>query len=412
MNPSDSIALWNAETLDDDGWALVAPFGEHEKTRMARVNGQVQEQKFIQVLDNATADQLLSDENSLFRRMKRAVVGIPVYKGHPDLRDHAPETLENSGERKEVVGVIDKVRKGTRGIEAHFSLAPAGARAVENDGCKFPSVLWMVTATGMRGDSIVARPFKLISAGLTPYPNISGVESLANARPTVPAETQTKTKNEPDMKMLIGWLIANGATALANASDATEAQVLAAFQQLHTANTGAVTALGNEKSTLAGKIITLENERDAALKLRDAEKKRADDAATVLANEQSARKAERKGRAIATVDLAIRQGKVVVADRDSKITALENAADEAAFTKAAEALMGGAAIVKVVGADVTSGRQEAALSNEAAQTAAEYDTAFRTELPLANQDAVKAHNAVMTKPAYAGLAAKLRRQAK
>jgi hypothetical protein len=169
-----------AEALDEAGWALIAPFGEHPKSRLVKKNGRVVEEKFIQVLDNESADRLLSRENSLFRRIRRAMVGIPVYKGHPDLKDYAPETAGVSV-KKEIIGTIDRLRKTGRGIEAHFVLTPAGADAVEREGCKFPSALWFAQPFGRRGEAILARPFKLLSAGLTAHPNICGVESLANA---------------------------------------------------------------------------------------------------------------------------------------------------------------------------------------------------------------------------------------
>src|SRR5580658_8371197 len=179
MNPHLTLPA-NQAGLDDDGWALIAPFGEHPKTRFVKKNGAMQREQFIQVLDHQSADQLLSRENSLFRRIRRAVVGIPVYKGHPDLRDYAPETA-GAAVKKEIIGAIDRVRKTGRGIEAHFGLTPAGADAVENEGCKYPSALWLVQPIGARGDATLARPFKLLSAGLTAHPNICGVESLANA---------------------------------------------------------------------------------------------------------------------------------------------------------------------------------------------------------------------------------------
>ncbi len=181
---SEGIMLVGNEAvaeLDDSGWALIAPFGEHPKSRTVKKNGRLVEEKFIQVLDNESADQILSRENSLFRRIRRAMVGIPVYRGHPDLRDYAPETAGGGG-KKEIIGTIDRVRKTERGIEAHFVLTPAGAAAVEREGCKFPSALWFVQPIGRRGDATLARPFKLLSAGLTAHPNICGVESLANAR--------------------------------------------------------------------------------------------------------------------------------------------------------------------------------------------------------------------------------------
>ncbi|HEY3857701.1 MAG TPA: hypothetical protein VGO67_25235 [Verrucomicrobiae bacterium] len=177
----ENVFLGNeGEGLDEAGWALIAPFGEHPKSRLVKKSGRVVEEKFIQVLDNESADRLLSRENSLFRRIRRAMVGVPVYRGHPDLKDYAPETA-GAFSRKEIIGTIDRLRKTGRGIEAHFVLTPAGADAVEREGCKYPSALWFAQPIGRRGEATLARPFKLLSAGLTAHPNICGVESLANA---------------------------------------------------------------------------------------------------------------------------------------------------------------------------------------------------------------------------------------
>src|SRR5580658_6072696 len=248
MNPHLTLPA-NQAGLDDDGWALIAPFGEHPKTRFVKKNGAMQREQFIQVLDQQSADQLLSRENSLFRRIRRAVVGIPVYKGHPDLGDFSPETA-GGGAKKEIIGAIDKIRKTERGLEAHFVLTPAGADAVERQGCKYPSALWYVQPVGRRGGAVLARPFKLLSAGLTAHPNISGVESLANARHAGPTQEPNKTK-EPDMKLIAGWLLAHGAI-LANADSPAESEVLAALQRLHASAAGEAAALGNENSTLTG----------------------------------------------------------------------------------------------------------------------------------------------------------------
>ena len=140
--------LSNEAAMDEDGWALIAPFGEHPKTRFVKKNGAVHRENFIQVLDEQSAGQLLARENSLFRRIRRAVIGIPVYKGHPDLGDYSPETGGGAGERKEIIGTIDKIRKSARGLEAHFILTPAGADAVAREGCKYPSALWYVQPVG------------------------------------------------------------------------------------------------------------------------------------------------------------------------------------------------------------------------------------------------------------------------
>jgi hypothetical protein len=400
MNAIQEIPLVldnDAATLDEEGWALIAPFGEHPKTRVVKKNGTLVEEKFIQVLDNQSADQLLSLENSLFRRIRRAVVGIPVYKGHPDLRDYAPETA-GAAVKKEIIGTIDRVRKTARGIEAHFVLTPAGADAVENEGCKYPSALWLVQPIGQRGDATLARPFKLLSAGLTAHPNICGVESLANARDaankSAVAESVADKQKEPEMKLIAGWLLAQGA-ALANAESPTESQVLEALQKLHTAKAGEVTSLGNEKSTLAGQITILENER-ATLTAK----------VSALGNENKTINAQRStlktSLASATVDLAIGRGKLNVAERAARIEALGNAQD---FEKEASALLASATRYRTAGS-AESGK---ILSNQGTDgdPREEYCACVERHMKETGEtDPIKAHHAVMQR--NPGLAEKLK----
>ena len=383
------IVIANDAAIDDDGWALIAPFGRHPKTRVYQEGGSLKEQKFIQVLDNESADAMLGKENSFFGKLKRALVGIPVFQGHGDLKDHDPKALSNDAKIK--LGVVDQIRKSARGLEAHFALDNDGASAVAA-GWKLPSALWLVQPIGNEGDSILARPFKLLSVALTKFPNISGVESLANAKPTEPAATATvaaptEPKTNNIMKqLLIGWLAAQG---IALSNEATDQVVFDKFNEEMLKRSTSITALGNDKTTLTNNINTLTADRDA-------HKKRADDNATALANEQTARKAERKHAAEAIADLAIQRGKKTVAERDATIRALENSAD---FEKDSKALLEGKPVVKIAGQDNESGK---ALANDQTTALADYNREFAAQLPLCNQDPVKAHAAVMAKcPALA-----------
>jgi hypothetical protein len=218
--PNPFEALQNdTVAIDDDGWALIAPFGRWPKTRVFNDGGQVKEQKFIQVVDNEAVDSMVGKENSLFSKLKRAWVGIPIYKGHGDLRDHDPKALGN--DQKIKLGVVDKIRKTPRGIEAHFALDNDGAEAV-GAGWKLPSSLWLVQPIGNEGDSILARPFKLLSVALTRFPNIAGVESLANQVDQAVPELIVKTETPQNMTLkenLIGLLVGRGITLPDPASD-------------------------------------------------------------------------------------------------------------------------------------------------------------------------------------------------
>jgi hypothetical protein len=384
--------LPNEAALDEDGWALIAPFGEHPKTRFVRKNGAMQREQFIQVLDHQSADQLLSRENSLFRRIRRAVVGIPVYKGHPDLGDFSPETA-GGGAKKEIIGAIDKVRKTERGLEAHFVLTPAGADAVERQGCKYPSALWCVQPVGRRGGAVLARPFKLLSAGLTAHPNISGVESLANARHAGPTQEHIPTK-EPDMKLIAGWLLANGAL-LANADSPAESEVLAALQRLHASAAGEAAALGHENATLTGENTDLKSQISNMKSGASALENEAAHLKSQISNLKSA-------RAAAVVDLAIARGKLAVSERPARLQTLENSAD---FDRDATVLLDSAARFKTTGS-AESGK---ILSNHGATGDAreEYCAAVERHMKETGEtDPVKSHHAVMRN--NPGLAEKLR----
>lgn len=325
-NPNDLgavVALTNELALDNDGWALLAPYGEHRKTRTIEVGGRIETQSFVQVFDSEAVDAVLANEQGegLFARLKRALIKRPIYNGHPDLKLYAPETVTLGNERLVPLGLNDGCRKTARGLEFKPLLVPAGADAVERDGCKYPSGLFLLKATGTVRDNgdIEVRPFKLASIGLTPHPNISGVDSLANAKGNTPAASEeTKTKDDDTMKQqLIGWLAAQG---IALANDSTDQAVFDALQKHAGTQTSTLTALGNEQQSLTTTVNSLTSERDA-------QRQRADEAATALANEQTALKAERRARCELAADLAVTQGKLTVSERDAKVaelTALAN----------------------------------------------------------------------------------------
>jgi hypothetical protein len=184
---------------------------------------------------------------------------------------------------------------------------------------------------------------------------------------------------------------------VALANDAGDETVLQAFEKHVSGQTASLTSLGYEKALLSGKITALENEK-SALAGRNRE------LAAAIKNELAARMAERRNVAEALTDLAIHRGIRTVAERNATIEALANAKD---FTKDTMALLTQKPTHTTTtnGRDV-SGKQNAALENEEATALREYQTAFAAELPVCNQDATKAHAAVMKK--YPTLAEKFR----
>jgi hypothetical protein len=331
-NSEFEIAIDNESPVDSDGWALIAPFGEHPKTRIVtKEDGTLAIENFIQVVDGPAVDAILQGQNKLLPRLKRALVGIPVYKLHPDLKEHAPTTVNTGNESKETMGVIDKFRKSDRGLEAHFTLTQAGAEAVTNDGYKYPSIFWWCTPTGQRNGSILMRPNAFISAGLTPTPNIKGVESLANSLSGGACATPAKNKTQNTMKeIFIGWLAAQG-VSLAN--DAGDQSVLAEVNKIMASRSKEAADLRAENTTLTGQKTALENSKaELTTQLTKAQTDLAT-ANTALANSKTSFDAERKAHAEEIADSVIFQGRRPVADRDAIITALCNSTDFAADVK-------------------------------------------------------------------------------
>jgi hypothetical protein len=88
---SVAIACANGAALGTDGWALI-PFGDTRHSgregrgdvASARVNAGEKERPLIQRFDRAAALAILNDFKAAWGSFKRAVVGLPIFKGHPD----------------------------------------------------------------------------------------------------------------------------------------------------------------------------------------------------------------------------------------------------------------------------------------------------------------------------------------
>lgn len=347
QNKNISLTLANDATMDNDGWCLIAPFGELPNRRYVQKPGSgITEEKFLQIVDEDAVDAILANEKTLLRRLKLATVGMPIFKGHPDHHEHDPVVVP-TGQPKIRLGVVDKLRKSSRGLEAHCVISRDQATTVANEGFKYPSATWNVIMSGeTRNGAFVCSPSRLLSIGLTDKPQISGVDALANARPQLPAAT-TEEKTKDTMKPQIqGWLAALG-TTLAN--DASESSVLEAITTRFTKLTGELTVLGNAKTDLEATVKTIMAERDG-FKTKNTE------AGTALANAQTALANEHKSHSAVVIDLAIAQGKIAVAARDTEIATLANATD---FPAACAAITARARQFKVGEAPQTDAEKKA-----------------------------------------------------
>ncbi|HEX3855955.1 MAG TPA: phage protease [Verrucomicrobiae bacterium] len=327
---ADILALDNALTLDSDGYALLAPFGEHKKERIANINGTLVHEKYIQIVDQQSVDAVLANEKgtNIFAKLKHALVKRPIYRDHPDLKLYAPETVQSqtSNNRMSPLGVNDACRKSDRGLEFRPLLSPEGATAVSEDGCKYPSAVFMLKKTGIVRDGgwIEVRPFALASIGLTANPNISGVDSLANAKDAAKQTDENKQPKTSDTimkQLLIGWLAAQGVTL---ANDAADQAVFDAFNKEMLTRTTSITALGNDKQTLTGTVNTLTGDKTKLVTGAALPTDLVTAANTIIALENAKTDSTKLRRQFfeARVDLNITQGKTPVADRTKEIDAL------------------------------------------------------------------------------------------
>lgn len=322
--PLALTALAN-DQMTEDGWVLLAPYGEHRHERRILANGVEAVQVFTQVIDAEAVHALANQIDGLWGKLRRFRRTIPIYARHPDLRDKVVNALAQETDRTEHGGITG-ARITERGLEVRPALNDLGTRAAEQDGLKYFSPFWWTTplAEQPTGGPLRVRPTSLISVGLTDRPQIHGGDALANAaasRPTLPAApaaTHPHTMNKELIALLglLGIPLANDAAAGALTAAATQAAEKLRTQQA--AATEAQTALANERTARTTAETALANERTA----RTA-------AETALANERTA-------HAGALVDLAIAEGRIAPSERTARLAAFGTTPET--FTAARTAL--------------------------------------------------------------------------
>lgn len=291
-----------------DGWARV-PYGEwpHEEG--------------LQRFGKPEAEEMVRYYKSTWARLKRAFIGLPIFKGHPDLADVLKKqrpSLANEAARRALdrrvaeiearwpdrreYGSIADLEARDDALYLKPVLSPAGA-ALVNEGLRHFSPHWLGRVRGEKGGKPIWGPAFLLSIGLTDRPNIGGT-SLVNQQPT-------STMN----RLLVIQLLAALGRSLAN--EATDDQLNAEL----TAAAPIATSLRARPEQAA-----LANEQTARTNLESqltTARAAATTAETALANERTAHAATVKSRNEALVSAAIREGRVLEANRATWLSRLE-----------------------------------------------------------------------------------------
>lgn len=292
------IGLENEFAVGTDGWVRIAPYGESIKERMFRhKDGREEQQTFVQQLDRAAAEEMVRKFNSPWGKLKRFVRGLPIYKRHPDLQEHAPGTISHAlANDKTACGMFAELEAREDGFYGKPVVSESGQTAIENEGLKWLSPFWWAKPAGKtRNGTPIMRPTELISAGLTDRPNIQGGEALANQR-----EREHMNKQK--------LLAALGKLGIALANEATDEQIETAIAGLVPKTN--VTALENEKQTLT-------NANKTAEQLLASEKTLRVNAEGTVTQLTTALENERVAKVKAVLDTAILQGRITAAERDA-----------------------------------------------------------------------------------------------
>lgn len=146
-----------AENENSDGWYLIAPFGTYKH----RVG--------LQQFDVAAANDIISNFNSRFQRLKRFLgfgTTLPIHYGHPDVGDDGRPGISSRHLDQTVYGKVSDLTTSSDGLKAKiewnedFKQLPHGLHF---------SPFWLMTPLEKRG---TYRPTFLKSIGLTSTPNI------------------------------------------------------------------------------------------------------------------------------------------------------------------------------------------------------------------------------------------------
>lgn len=273
VSDTEFVGMGNEIAIGDDGMALI-PYGS-----WPHVDG-------MQRFGKAEAEQMVGYFKNVWNQMKRAVTGLPIFKGHPDLPGMANEYPD-----KTEYGQISDMQARDDGLALKLVLGSSGAALVKR-GLKYISPHWLANQVGRQpnGKPIFA-PVFMKSVGLTDHPNIPG-KSLLNTASAGSQQQHQSTTTMPDwLKKLLGL-----------ANEATEDQVKSKVSDLLARPEPS--ALANEQSAK-----TNAEARVTALTTDNAK------LSTSLTEAQTALANERKARVDETVASAIRTGKIAEAEK-------------------------------------------------------------------------------------------------
>ncbi|MDR0728424.1 MAG: hypothetical protein LBF21_02350 [Puniceicoccales bacterium] len=183
-------------------WPEATPIGSAAR-RWLRLSayGHYPHPQGLQCIDRAAAQAMVEHFKSFRGRLRRRFGGLPVYIGHPD----DPQLRQQPGHQDtRAYGWIQDLEAREDGLHGLVKWSDAGLELLHNAFFKFFSPRWEMQAIGPGQ----FKPVRLLSIGLTNYPNIPG-DAIANQgvnraeapAPAIREETsQEKVFQEEDIR--------------------------------------------------------------------------------------------------------------------------------------------------------------------------------------------------------------------
>lgn len=161
-NLTHSISNQNIQLPDapDNGWVKLLEYGDYSH------------EKGLQRVTQKSADVMAHTFHSIRSRLKRKFAGVPIYIGHPD----DPDFQGRPGHTDtRAYGWVTHLNARADGLWVRIQWSDAGAKLIKNKHYQFLSARWEMNY--LEENAFI--PTRLISIGLTNYPNIP-CDALSN----------------------------------------------------------------------------------------------------------------------------------------------------------------------------------------------------------------------------------------
>lgn len=263
-----------ATTTPQNGWLLVAPFGEFPSP----------DRRYVQVFQREQADEIVRSWNSMVGKAFRYVKNVrhklkfrdtaPVFD-HQYLEGHPDTDPANWSQLQELARVRD-LRSSNAGLEALIEWDHEGM-ATRNAGPLFPSIQWWHNAPNDEGKVF---PGHFESITLTRTPNITSVPAW-----TPNSNQNQNPMNEEQLKALRKSLNLSDTTSVEKVIETAQSAY-----QLSTSNATALQTANSAKETAEKDLKTANEAKDKAeadLKTANTAKDKAEGEVKVLATTNS-----------------------------------------------------------------------------------------------------------------------------